>query len=83
MCYISNSFCKKRSIHNDPDIVSVLLADGRPIYLIRLGTMDIKGLLRSVGEEGFVKQVCWGLWYNVHRFLSVTCVERCGILKLI
>ncbi|XP_065066394.1 SEC14-like protein 1 isoform X2 [Rhopilema esculentum] len=31
--------------------------DSRPIYLIRLGTMDIKGLLRSVGEEGFVKQV--------------------------
>jgi len=31
--------------------------DGRPIYLIRLGTMDIKGLLRSVREDGFVKQV--------------------------
>eukprot|EP00794_Sanderia_malayensis_P008919 gene8919-9871_t len=31
--------------------------DGRPVYIIRLGTMDIKGLLKSVGEEGFVKQV--------------------------
>jgi len=31
--------------------------DGRPIYIIRLGSMDIKGLMKSVGEDGFVKQV--------------------------
>ena len=27
------------------------------MYIIRLGTMDIKGLMKSVGEDGFVKQV--------------------------
>jgi len=31
--------------------------EGRPVYIIRLGSMDFKGLLKTVGEDGFVKQV--------------------------
>lgn len=29
--------------------------DGHPIYIIRLGHMDVKGLLRSIGEDGLLK----------------------------
>jgi hypothetical protein len=27
----------------------------RPLYVIKLGNMDVKGLLKSIGEEGLVK----------------------------
>uniref|UniRef100_A0A1A9V7F8 CRAL-TRIO domain-containing protein n=1 Tax=Glossina austeni TaxID=7395 RepID=A0A1A9V7F8_GLOAU len=29
--------------------------DGRPIYILRLGHMDVKGLLKSIGTEGLLK----------------------------
>nr|CAD7445480.1 unnamed protein product [Timema bartmani] len=29
--------------------------DGRPIYLLRLGQMDVKGLIKSIGEEGLMQ----------------------------
>ncbi|KAL1140341.1 hypothetical protein AAG570_000273, partial [Ranatra chinensis] len=29
--------------------------DGRPLYLLRLGQMDVKGLLKSIGEDGLLK----------------------------
>lgn len=29
--------------------------DGRPLYVLRLGHMDVKGLLKSVGEEGLLR----------------------------
>ncbi|XP_044730159.1 SEC14-like protein 1 isoform X2 [Chrysoperla carnea] len=28
---------------------------GRPLYILRLGQMDVKGLLKSIGEEGLLK----------------------------
>lgn len=31
--------------------------DGRPVYILRLGHMDVKGLLKSIGEEGLLKLV--------------------------
>ena len=31
--------------------------EGRPLFLLRLGQMDAKGLVRSVGEEGLTKLV--------------------------
>ncbi|KNC22721.1 Protein real-time [Lucilia cuprina] len=29
--------------------------DGRPIYILRLGHMDVKGLLKAIGSEGLLK----------------------------
>merc|ERR1719447_2364461 len=29
--------------------------DGRPVFLLRLGQMDVKGIVRSIGEEGLTK----------------------------
>jgi len=29
--------------------------DGRPLFVLRLGMMDVKGLIKSVGEEGLLK----------------------------
>ncbi|XP_068205743.1 SEC14-like protein 1 isoform X3 [Palaemon carinicauda] len=29
--------------------------EGRPLYLLRLGQMDVKGLVKSIGEEGLLK----------------------------
>ena len=31
--------------------------DGRPVYHLRLGQMDVKGIIRSIGEEGLTKLV--------------------------
>jgi len=35
--------------------------EGRPVFLLRLGQMDAKGIIRSIGEEGLTKlvlQIC-------------------------
>jgi hypothetical protein len=32
-------------------------SDGRPLYVLRLGQMDVKGLLKSIGEDGLLKLV--------------------------
>ena len=29
--------------------------EGRPLFILRLGQMDVKGLIKSVGEEGLTK----------------------------
>lgn len=29
--------------------------DGRPMYILRLGHMDVKGLLKAIGEDGLLK----------------------------
>lgn len=34
-----------------------LITDGRPLYVLRLGQMDVKGLLKSIGEDGLLKLV--------------------------
>ncbi len=31
--------------------------DGRPLFVLRLGQMDVKGIVKSVGEEGLTKLV--------------------------
>ena len=31
--------------------------EGRPVFLLRLGQLDIKGLLKAVGQDGIVKFV--------------------------
>ena len=35
----------------------VCCTDGRPLYILRLGQMDVKGLIKSVGEDGILKHV--------------------------
>jgi len=35
--------------------------EGRPVFVLRLGQMDAKGIIRSIGEEGLIKltlQIC-------------------------
>lgn len=34
-----------------------ILTEGRPLYIIKLGQMDVKGLMRSVGEEAILRHV--------------------------
>ncbi len=38
-------------------VVHVLGLDGRPLYILRLGQMDTKGLVRALGEEVLLRQV--------------------------
>ena len=38
-------------------IFCFFLKDGRPLYLLRLGQMDVKGLLKTIGEDGLLKLV--------------------------
>lgn len=37
--------------------VCVCGLDGRPLYILRLGQMDTKGLVRALGEEVLLRQV--------------------------
>ena len=30
-------------------------SDGRPVYILRLGHLDIKGMLRAVGEDALLR----------------------------
>ena len=32
-------------------------ADGRPLYILRLGQMDVKGIIKSVGGDGILRHV--------------------------
>lgn len=41
--------------------------DGRPLYILRLGQMDTKGLMKAVGEEALLQHVSRG------RSLSQRC----------
>ncbi|KAB0394221.1 hypothetical protein E2I00_005062 [Balaenoptera physalus] len=34
--------------------------DGRPLYILRLGHMDTKGLMKAAGEEVLLQHVSWG-----------------------
>lgn len=35
----------------------LVLLDGRPLYILRLGHMDTKGLVRALGEESLLRHV--------------------------
>lgn len=43
-------------LHNTP----CLCKDGRPLYILRLGHMDTKGLMKAVGEEALLQHVSQG-----------------------
>jgi len=36
----------------------VFILDGRPLYILRLGQMDVKGLAKAVGYDNILKHVC-------------------------
>ena len=38
-------------------VCSCVLPDGRPLYVLRLGQMDTKGLVRALGEESLLRHV--------------------------
>ena len=35
----------------------LLLSDGRPVFIMRLGQVDVKGLIKAVGEEAILRHV--------------------------
>lgn len=37
--------------------ICLYLSDGRPLYILRLGQMDTKGLVRALGEESLLRHV--------------------------
>ena len=34
-------------------------SDGRPVYILRIGHLDIKGMLRGVGEEALLRHALY------------------------
>lgn len=38
-------------------LVLTVCLDGRPLYVLRLGQMDTKGLVRALGVEALLRQV--------------------------
>lgn len=48
-------------------------SDGRPLYILRLGQMDTKGLVRALGEESLLRHVC-----NTHCTAVKVCVCSAG-----
>lgn len=43
--------------------------DGRPLYILRLGQMDIKGLVRALGEEALLRQVTWLYIHEIYALI--------------
>jgi len=41
--------------------------DGRPVYILRLGQMDTKGLLKSVGEDKILKHILFLMEEGLHK----------------
>jgi len=41
------------------------VADGRPVYILRLGQLDVKGLVKSVGYDSILRHVCFHLYFSV------------------
>ena len=39
-------------------------ADGRPLYVLRLGQMDTKGLVKALGEEALLRYVSVARWLH-------------------
>ena len=55
-------------------------ADGRPLYVLRLGQMDTKGLVRALGEEALLRYVSAARW--LHFLLCRRGWERTKFLSL-
>ena len=48
---------RENSLHSRKKNHFLSSLDGRPVYIVKIGSMDFKGLLKTVGEVGFIKQV--------------------------
>ena len=67
MCAFTNHCIAQKPIFPFPTQVHPVVRDyfpggwhhydheGRPVFLLRLGQMDVKGIVRSIGEEGLTK----------------------------
>lgn len=42
---------------DDVNVRVLCSVDGRPLYILRLGQMDTKGLVRALGEESLLRHV--------------------------
>jgi len=51
-----------------------MLSDGRPLYLLRLGQMDVKGLLKAIGEEGLLQLVSYCVIISYYYDCSVPTI---------
>lgn len=49
----------------------MLIPDGRPLYVLRLGQMDVKGLLKSIGEDGLLKLVSYTLLHYYYTIILI------------
>ena len=38
-------------------VYQLSISDGRPLYILKLGQMDVKGLMKAVGEDTLLKHV--------------------------
>jgi len=45
----------------------VAVTDGRPVYVLRLGQLDVKGLVKSVGYDSILRHVCCLCSTNIGR----------------
>ncbi|KAH0629536.1 hypothetical protein JD844_011668, partial [Phrynosoma platyrhinos] len=48
---------KGKSQGHIPDLDTAIVSYGRPLYVLRLGQMDTKGLVRALGEEALLRYV--------------------------
>lgn len=67
--HLAPSSLRRVRAHRDFDLLShlhplnnvpSLHKDGRPLYILRLGHMDTKGLMKAVGEEALLQHVSRG-----------------------
>ena len=64
------------------------VSDGRPLYVLKLGQMDVKGLMKSVGEEAILKHVsiksvfmCYFKSSFIHEYVYFVISARSSVAK--
>ena len=56
-CYCIKSFLRHNNYISVYWALSILFVGGRPLYVLKLGQMDTKGLLKAAGEENILRHV--------------------------
>ena len=49
--------CHCFTLHLCNVLCYIIVTDGRPVYILRLGQLDVKGLVKSVGYDSILRHV--------------------------
>lgn len=59
----------------------VCFEDGRPLYILRLGQMDTKGLVKALGEESLLRHVSCTFISHLRSSVSFGVFRSFGVVQ--